>query len=115
MSVLLCFVLFFVITYLILGQTVYTVSACDPGVFTFAGDMSKWLITTYLQVSNNGQPVGDNLPRTITKSSLNSASRIHMSPAHTLLACIPPCYVMFIDTRKWRNNNGLAEEPFVSL
>jgi hypothetical protein len=35
----------------------------------FVGDLSKWLITTWDQISNNGAAYGDNSPRKVLKSS----------------------------------------------
>ncbi len=77
----------------------------------FVGDLSKWLITTWDQISNNGAAYGDNSPRKVLKSSDRATCTFF------LLRCLNPL-VTLVSTavdRKWRNNNGVAAEPWISL
>ncbi len=91
-------------------------ATCDvlksPFVFSFAGDSSQWLITTWEQISNNGAAYGDSSPRRILKSSDSPFSCTHE------LASIPNGVLIFgivAVNRRWRNNNRVGAEPLISL
>jgi hypothetical protein len=79
----------------------------------FAGDNSKWLITTWDQISNKGAAYGDNSPRKMLKSS-GSTTGMKIDPelVHRFnLIWNDPTAV----DRKWRNNNGVPAEPWITL
>jgi hypothetical protein len=74
------------------------------------------LITTWDQIHNNGASYGDSSPRKVIKSSSNpSAGEIYTLASHLTNPFILLLTLSVATDRKWRNNNGVAAEPWISL
>jgi hypothetical protein len=89
---------------------------CCPAVmlqYSIVGDLSKWLITTWDQINNDGAAYGDNSPRKVLKSSDSTSCTLRVFSLAQPLKRFS-IFPIAVD-RKWRNNNGVAAEPWISL